>query len=123
MQENEIVASRQRPHPEGPLHIDFPLSLSPQVWRTVPLKLALAAGGNRWSGIENIAVAGGNNLWGFPGGTVVFSYMAYSWAKNIEADGEKWNPADPAHPASTATTSGWGAATGASCATRTARIV
>ncbi|HEY6808386.1 MAG TPA: hypothetical protein VI160_06320 [Gemmatimonadales bacterium] len=83
---------------KDPLNIDFPLSTSPQVWRTVPLDTGSLPLGNRWSGIENIAVAGGNNLWGFPGGTVVFSYMAYAWAKNIEADGEKWNPFDPAHP-------------------------
>ncbi|HYR13690.1 MAG TPA: Ig domain-containing protein, partial [Mycobacterium sp.] len=99
MQENEIVAINGNVLTlKDPLHIDFPLSLSPQVWRTVPLNSRSLPVGNRWSGIENIAVAGGNNLWGFPGGTVVFSYMAYSWAKNIEADGEKWNPADPAHP-------------------------
>ena len=82
-----------------PLNIDFPLSMSPQVWRTVPLNTDSIPVGNRWCGLENIAVAGGNNLWGFPGGSIVFSYMAYSWAKNVEADGERWtNPPDPAHP-------------------------
>jgi hypothetical protein len=72
--------------------------MSPQVWRTIPLNTSSIAVGNRWDGIENIAVAGGNNNWGFPGGTVNFSYMAYSWAKGIEADGVKWSPANPAHP-------------------------
>ncbi len=99
MQENEIVAiSGNVLTLKDPLHIDFPLSTSPQLWRTVPLNTSAVPVGNRWSGIENVAVAGGNNLWGFPGGTVVFSYSAYSWARNIEADGEKWNPPDPAHP-------------------------
>ncbi|HEY7726241.1 MAG TPA: Ig domain-containing protein [Anaeromyxobacteraceae bacterium] len=83
---------------KDPLNIDFPLSRSPQVWRTVPINTSSIPVGNRWCGIENIAVAGGNNMWGFPGGTVVFSYMAYSWAKNVEADGERWSPANPAHP-------------------------
>jgi len=82
-----------------PLNIDFPLSMSPQVWRTVPINTDSVPVGNRWCGLENIAVAGGNNLWGFPGGSIAFSYMAYSWAKNVEADGERWtNPPDPAHP-------------------------
>ena len=52
--------------------------------------------GNRWSGIENIAVAGGNNQWGFPGGSIAFSYMSYAWAKNVEADGSRGS--DAAHP-------------------------
>jgi len=82
-----------------PLYTNFSLSSNPQVWRTVPLNTGTVPVGNRWCGIENIAVAGGNNMWGFPGGCVVFSYMAYSWAKNIEADGEQWSsPANPAHP-------------------------
>jgi len=100
MQETEITAINGNVLTiRDPLNIDFPLSTSPQVWRTVPLNTSSIPVGNRWSGIENIAVAGGNNLWGFPGGTVAFSYMAYAWAKNIEADGEKWsNPANPAHP-------------------------
>jgi hypothetical protein len=80
-----------------PLYIDFPLSLGPQVWRTVPINTAALPVGNRWSGIENIAVAGGNNQWGFPGGTVAFSYMAYAWAKAIDADGER-RSSDPARP-------------------------
>ncbi len=80
------------------LVIDFPLARSPQVWRTVPKNTGSVPVGNRWSGIEDVAVAGGNNEWGFPGGTVNFSYMAYCWAKNIEADGERWNPFNPAHP-------------------------
>jgi hypothetical protein len=77
--------------------MDFPLARSPQVWRMVPINTGAVPVGNRWSGIEDIAVAGGNNLWGFPGGTVAFSYMAYSWAKGIEADGDRvaGNPARP----------------------------
>lgn len=78
---------------KDPLHLDFPAGPSAaggesQVWRTVPINTSMGMG-NRWSGIEDIAVAGGNSLWGFPGGTVAFSYMAYGWAKNIEADGDK----------------------------------
>jgi hypothetical protein len=80
-----------------PLYLDHPLTLKPQVWRTVPADTSKLPLGNRWSGIEDIAVAGGNNLWGFPGGTVAFSYMAYAWAKNVEADGEHWQN-DAAHP-------------------------
>jgi len=99
MQETEITAINGNVLTiKDPLYIDFPVSSSPQVWRTVPLNTRSIAVGNRWCGIENIAVAGGNNLWGFPGGTVVFSYMAYSWAKNVDADGAQWNPANPAHP-------------------------
>jgi hypothetical protein len=100
MQETEIININDNVLTlRDPLYTDFPLVSNPQVWRTVPLNTNLIPVGNRWSGIENIAVAGGNNLWGFPGGSVAFSYMAYSWAKNIEADGERWtNPPDPAHP-------------------------
>jgi len=83
---------------KDPLNIDFPLSTSPQVWRTVPINTGSVPVGNRWCGIENIGVAGGNNQWGFPGGTVIFSYMAYSWAKNIEADGERWSSDPVNHP-------------------------
>jgi len=98
MQETEITAiSGNTLTIRDPLYIDFPLSMSPQVWRTIPLNTASIPVGNRWDGIENIAVAGGNNNWGFPGGTVMFSYMAYSWAKGVEADGEKWTN-DPSRP-------------------------
>ena len=98
-QQTEIVAiSGNTLTTRDPLYIDFPLSLGPQVWRTVPMNTGSVWLGNRWSGIENIAVAGGNNMWGFPGGTVAFSYMAYAWAKGIEADGARWNPFNPAHP-------------------------
>ncbi len=51
----------------------------------------------RHRGHCGIAVAGGDNLWGFPGGTIAFSYMAYSWAKGIDADGESV-PGNPARP-------------------------
>lgn len=78
---------------KDPLHLDFPAGPTPEggeseVWRTVPAATSIGMG-NRWSGIEDIAVAGGNNAWGFPGGTVAFSYMAYGWAKGIEADGDR----------------------------------
>jgi len=99
MQETEITAINGNTLTiRDPLYIDFPLSTSPQVWRTIPLNTASIPVGNRWSGIENIAVAGGNNNWGFPGGTINFSYMAYSWAKAVEADGERWTPFNAAHP-------------------------
>jgi hypothetical protein len=81
---------------KDPLVKDFLLWRSPQVWRVVPNDNRSVFLGNRWSGIENIAVAGGNNQWGFPGGTISFSYMSYAWAKNVEADGSRGS--DPAHP-------------------------
>src|SRR5262249_22175406 len=74
---------------KDPLVKDFLTSRSPQVWRVVAKDNVSAFLGNRWSGIENIAVAGGNNQWGFPGGTIAFSYMSYAWAKNVEADGSR----------------------------------
>jgi len=80
-----------------PLYLDFPLSLSPQVFKTVPANSSSSSIGNRWVGIEDIAVAGGNNQWGFPGGTIAFSYTAYAWAKNVEADGER-RQNDPSRP-------------------------
>ena len=82
---------------KDPLYIDFPLSAAPQVWRMVPVATSSVGVGNRWVGIEDVAVAGGNNQWGFPGGTITFSYVAYGWAKNVEADGERWsgNPTRP----------------------------
>jgi len=99
MQANEITAINGNVLTlKDPLYIDFPLARSPQLWRMVPLNTGSIPVGNRWCGIEKVAVAGGNNLWGFPGGTIAFSYMAYSWAKNVEADGERWNPFNPAHP-------------------------
>jgi hypothetical protein len=99
MQQTEIVAINGNTLTiKDPLYIDFPLSRSPQVWRTIPLNTASVPVGNRWTGIENIALAGGNNMWGFPGGTIAMSYMAYSWVKGVEADGERWNPFNPEHP-------------------------
>jgi hypothetical protein len=98
MQANEIVAiSGNTLTLKDPLNLDFPLSSTPQVWKTIPANTSGSLG-NRWSGIENVAVAGGNNQWGFPGGTVVFSYMAYCWAKNVEADGERWTSDPVNHP-------------------------
>jgi len=96
MQTSEIVAiSGNTLYLKDPLVVDFFDWRSPQVWRVVPNDNRSAFLGNRWSGIESIAVAGGNNQWGFPGGTIAFSYMAYAWAKNVEADGSK---SDAAHP-------------------------
>lgn len=80
-----------------PLSIDFPLSTNPQVWRTIPMDTAGIPVGNRWSGIEHVALAGGSNQIGFPGGALAFSYMAYAWAQGVEVDGERI-PSDPAHP-------------------------
>ena len=90
MQTDEIVAiSGNTLTLKDPLVKDFFPWRSAQVWRVVPKNNTSVSLGNRWSGIENIAVAGGNNQWGFPGGTIAFSYMAYSWAKNVEADGSR----------------------------------
>ena len=98
MQTNEILAINGNTLTlKDPLNLDFPLSASPQVWKTIPANTSGALG-NRWSGIENVAVAGGNNQWGFPGGTINFSYMAYCWAKNVEADGERWSTDPVNHP-------------------------
>jgi hypothetical protein len=96
-QTNEIVAiSGNTVTLRDPLHLDFPLSTHPQFWLTVPANTGSGVG-NRWVGIEDIAVAGGNNEWGFPGGTIAFSYVAYGWARNVEADGERWS-GDPSRP-------------------------
>jgi hypothetical protein len=96
MQTNEIVAiSGNTLTLRDPLNVDFFSWRSPQVWRVVAKDNKSNFLGNRWSGIENIAVAGGNNQWGFPGGTIAFSYMSYAWAKNVEADGSR---SDAAHP-------------------------
>ena len=83
---------------KDPLNIDFPLALSSQVWRTVPANTAALSVGNRWDGVEDIAIAGGNNDWGFPGGNLALSYMAYSWVKNVDADGERWSSDPINHP-------------------------
>jgi len=102
MQTTEIIAIEGNTLTiRDPLHLDFLAGPNDsggdsQVWRNVPLDTSGPVG-NRWSGIEDIAVAGGNNDWGFPGGTVAFSYMAYAWAKNIEADGDKVR-GDPSRP-------------------------
>jgi len=89
-QTNEIVAiSGTTVTLRDALHLDLPLSMAPQMWLTVPKNTT--SFGNRWVGIEDIAVAGGNNEWGFPGGTIALSYVAYGWAKNVEADGERWS--------------------------------
>jgi hypothetical protein len=96
-QASEITAiSGNTLYLKEPLTKDFMLSRSPQVWRMVARDNRSVFLGNRWSGIENIAVAGGNNQWGFPGGTIAFSYMSYAWAKNVEADGSRGS--DSAHP-------------------------
>src|SRR5205823_1982590 len=99
VQEDEITAINGNTITlKDPLNIDFPLSRSPQVWRTVPLNDLSTTVGNRWDGVENIGIAGGNNQWGFPGGTLIFSYTAYSWAKNVDADGERWSSDPINHP-------------------------
>ncbi|RPH70145.1 MAG: hypothetical protein EHM78_12495 [Myxococcaceae bacterium] len=96
-QASEITAiSGNTLYLKEPLTKDFMQWRSPQVWRMVAKDNRSVFLGNRWSGIENIAVAGGNNQWGFPGGTIAFSYMSYAWAKNVEADGSRGS--DSAHP-------------------------
>ncbi len=96
MQTSEIVGiSGNTLYLKDPLVMDFFEWRQPQVWRVVPKDNRSVFLGNRWSGIESIGVAGGNNQWGFPGGTIAFSYMAYAWAKNVEADGSRY---DQAHP-------------------------
>jgi hypothetical protein len=98
MQTTEIVAkSGNTLTLRDPLNIDFPLSASPQVWRSVPVATSSVGVGTRWVGIEEVAIAGGNNPWGFPGGTLAFSYVAYGWAKKVEADGER-RAGDPTRP-------------------------
>ena len=99
VQEDEITAIHGNTLTlKDPLNIDFALSRKPQIWRVIPLNTASIPVGNRWDGLEDIRVAGGNNQWGFPGGTVAFDYMAYSWVENVDADGEyrSSNPTD--HP-------------------------
>jgi len=99
MQSNEIVAiSGNTLTLKDKLVTDFFDGRSPQVWRIVPKDNRSVFLGNRWSGLENIAVAGGNNQWGFPGGNIGMTYMAYGWVKNVEADGARWSPFNPAHP-------------------------
>jgi len=61
VQEDEITAINGNTITvKDPLNIDFPLSLIPQIWRTVPINTASIPVGNRWDGLENIRVAGGN---------------------------------------------------------------
>lgn len=99
MQQNEIISiSGNTITLRDPINIDFPLSLKPQVWRTVPLNTSSSNVGNRWVGLENLRVAGGNNLWGFPGGNIALSYVAYGWVKGVEADGERWTSDTTNHP-------------------------
>src|SRR5688572_7368772 len=80
-----------------PLYLDFPVSLASQVYKVVPANTSSSNLGTRWVGLEDIAVAGGNNQWGFPGGSIAFSYAAYAWAKNVEADGDRVQ-GDPSRP-------------------------
>lgn len=97
-QETEIVGvAGNTVTVKDPLVIDFPLSMNPQVWRTVAMNSRTVPVGNRWCGIEYVSVAGGSNPIGFPGGGVAFSYMAYAWAKAIEVDGQLI-ASDPTHP-------------------------
>ncbi len=88
---------REHPDPQGSARPRLPALLQSPGLEDHPGEHRGALG-NRWSGIENVAVAGGNNQWGFPGGTVTFSYMAYCWAKNVEADGERWSTDPVNHP-------------------------
>ena len=89
---------REHAHLEGSAPPRLPALLQPPGLEDHPGEHRRGPLGNRWSGIENIAVAGGNNQWGFPGGTINFSYMAYCWAKNVEADGERWSSDPVNHP-------------------------
>ena len=99
VQQNEITAiSGNTVTLRDPLNIDFPLSLRPQIWKTVPINTPSSNVGNRWVGLENIRVAGGNNMWGFPGGNIALSYVAYGWVKGVEADGERWSSDPVNHP-------------------------
>ena len=98
MQMNEIVAINGNALTlKDPLYLDFPVSLVSQVYKTVPANTSSSNLGTRWVGLEDIAVAGGNNLWGFPGGSVAVSNAAYSWVKNVEADGDRVS-GDPSRP-------------------------
>lgn len=83
---------------KDPLNMDFPLSLNPQVWRAVPFNTATLPVGNRWDGLENIRVAGGSDMWEFPGGVIGLSFAAYSWIGNVDADGEHWSNDPTDHP-------------------------
>ena len=99
VQEDEITAIHGNALTlRDPLNIDFPHSLKPQIWRVIPLNTASIPVGNRWDGLEDIRVAGGNNQWGFPGGAIGFDYMAYSWVENVDADGEYWSSDPTDHP-------------------------
>jgi hypothetical protein len=70
----------------SPLHVAFPLSQSPQVFKTATARSGEP--GTRYSGIEDLYVSGGtNNMIGFVN-------TAYCWARNIESDGR---PLDSNH--------------------------
>ena len=83
---------------KDPLNMDFSVALNPQIWRTVPLNTGSIAVGNQWDGLEDIRIAGGSDMWEFPGGCIGLSFMAYSWEENVDADGEQWSTDLTDHP-------------------------
>jgi hypothetical protein len=121
MQETEITAINGNVLTlRDPLNIDFPLSTSPQVWRTVPLNTGSVPVGNRWSGIENIAVAGATTSGGSPEGpsrSATWHTRGRRTSKPMGRSGR--TPPTRPIPASTATTSASAGAIAASSATRT----
>ena len=70
----------------GPLHLDFPLARSPQVFKTASARSGEP--GTRNCGIEDLYVSGGTN------NMIIFVNTAYCWARDIESDGR---PLDSNH--------------------------
>ena len=70
----------------GVLHLAFPLSQVPQVFKTATARAGEP--GTRYTGLEDLYVSGGSN------DNIVLLNTAYSWVKNIESDGR---PLDANH--------------------------
>jgi hypothetical protein len=70
----------------GPLHLDFPLARSPQVFKTATARSGEP--GTRNSGLEDLYVSGGTN------NMIQMVNTAYCWIRNIESDGR---PTDGNH--------------------------
>ena len=70
----------------GPLHIAFPLSRAPQVFKTATARKGEP--GTRYAGLEDLYVSGGTN------DNITLLNTAYCWVKNVESDGR---PLDSNH--------------------------
>lgn len=77
-----------------PLHLDFTVARAAQVFETVSASQPSSLG-TRWSGVEELALAGGTE------DNFRFVNTAYCWLRHVESDGERLSADLARHPGMT----------------------